>query len=124
MLGWMAFPRKGSRCLVVDEVQYRYIGLFCERDRLGGEVHEVRVQLAKDPEQVLRAEFGYARLKKEYDRVGKHVSRSIDTLPPFAVRQAIRIGLEKGWRPAERGREIDIGILDDQVDWTELRPDS
>ena len=69
---------------------------------------------------MLRAEFGYERVKKEYARVGKHVSRSIDTLPPYVVRRAILIGLGKGWRPTERGSEIDIGVLDDQIDWSEL----
>ena len=118
----MAFPKKGSRVIEVEGVRYRYIGLFAERDRAPDEVHALRVQLADGPRQVLRAEFGYAVMKAAYARVGKHVSRWIDTAPPYLARQAILLGLREGWRPDTPGSEHDLGNIDARIDWTALRP--
>lgn len=122
----MAFPTRRSRSIVVEGVAYRYLARFCERDRIPalGDVHEVRVQLADGPRQVLRAEFGYARLKREYARVGKHVSRWIDTLPPYVVRAVILLGLAGGWRPDEDGAELDLGLIDERIDWSQLSADA
>jgi len=117
----VAFPRKGSRKIVVAGTTYRFTGIMCEYDRLPGEVHAFRVQHGRSPRQMLRAEIGYARLRAEYQRVGRHISRMIDRIPPYVVRQAILLGLARGWQPAVNGAELDLGPIDDAIDWTALR---
>ncbi len=105
--------------MVVGRTQYCYISFFCNEYHYDG-LQELRVQLAEEPQQVLRAQYGYDRVQSEYSRVGKHIRGY--TLPPYIVRQAILVGLRKGWHPTKRGIEIDIGVLDDQIDWSELAP--
>ena len=116
----MAFPRKGSRRIAVDGTVYRYRGGIYERDRMPGEVHAFRIQRAGSPAQILRAEITYARLRAEYGRVGRHISRTIDSVPPYVARQTILLGLSRGWRPAQNGGELDLGSIDDAIDWTAL----
>jgi hypothetical protein len=116
----MAFPRKGSRRIAVDGTVYRFRGGIYERDRMPGEVHAFRIQRARSPGQMLRAEITYARLRAEYRRVGRHVSRTIDSVPPYVVRQTILLGLARGWKPSQNGRELDLGPIDDAIDWAAL----
>ena len=117
----MAFPRKGSRRITVDSTDYRFRGGIYERDRMPGEVHAFRIQRAGSPGQILRAEITYQRVRTEYGRVGRHISRTIDSVPPYVVRQTILLGLARGWTPAQNGRELDLGSIDDAIDWTALR---
>lgn len=116
----MAFPRKGSRRIAVDGTVYRFRGSILEYDRLPGEVHAFRVQRARSPGQMLRAEISYPRLRAEYGRVGRHISRMLDSVPPYVVRQTILLGLARGWKPAQNGPELDLGPIDDAIDWTQL----
>ncbi len=118
----VAFPRKGSRSISVDGQQYRWKGLFCASDRLGGEHNEVFVQANESPRQVLRASFLYDVLRREYARVGHHVSRRIDHPPPYVVRQVIELGLREGWRPHEAGKLFDLGEITARIDWSGLSP--
>jgi len=107
----------------VDGRTYRYRGVFCERDRIEGrEVNKFRAHLDDSHGSVLRAEFSYERLKREYARMGQHVSRWIDSVPPYVVRGAILAARARGWALEQPGSEFDLGCLDDVIDWSGLTP--
>lgn len=119
----MAIPRRGSRRITVEGWTYRYRGVFCERDRIEGlEVNELHAHLDDSSGSVLRAEFSYERLNREYARVGQHVSRWLDSLPPYVVRGAILVARARGWNPDQPGPLFDLGCLDDAIDWSGLKP--
>ena len=40
---------------------------------------------------------------------------------PSAVRQIILLALAKGWSPDQGGRMLDLGSIDDDIDFSELR---
>lgn len=115
----MALPRRYSRLIVVDGRQYRWSGYLYDYFEPG----YVVIERATQPRQKVRAEFSLEKLKEEYERVGKRVSRDFDHVPPYVVRQVIRYALARGWKPDSGGGMRDFGCLDDQIDFSELQPD-
>lgn len=118
----MALPRKRTRVLNVDGVQFRYVG---DASRMEGDDYGIIIiEKAENARQKIRAHFTYTKLSLEYRRVGHALSHVIDYMPPYVVRQTILYAREHGWTPDEGGGILDLGNLDDKLDFSKLNPES
>lgn len=107
---------------MVDGIRYRYVG---DASRIeGADFAEVVAELADSPREKIRARFTYTRLSAEYRRVGHALSHVRDRLPPYVAHQTILHALSVGWQPSAGGGVLDLGNLDDVIDFSLLRPES
>ena len=80
------------------------------------------VQRDDGPGARLRAKIGWLRVVHAYRAMGKGASKRHDQAPPFVVAQAIRIAQRRGWQHDRGGAELDLGWLDEVIDWSRLAP--
>lgn len=93
----MALPRKGSRCISVEDITYRWV--VSPNDGF----MVLTVELADHPGHQLRAHFGYQDILKpkragEYATVGQ-----LRSITPAVVHSLIFTALNRGWQPSRRG---------------------
>lgn len=112
-------PGKHTRVLTVEGVRYRWLGRLLHKDR--ADPGDLYIELAEGPKQKVHARISYSTLKKAYEAVGKGISGEIETIPPYVVRQIILLALAKGWTPDQGGGVLDLGSIDDDIDFSELR---
>ena len=120
----MAMPKKGSRTLVVGGQLYRWSGLIAgERTRgkygLGQNPNQVVIEHADKPAKKVKAQLSLDLIREEYYRKGKQLGK-ISDFPPFVVQQIILYAIDKGWVPSEGGGAMDLGNLDDVINFEEL----
>ena len=98
----MGIPRKGSRRLVVDGKEYRYLirpdGQFVEND---------------DPSIGDREkEFLLVTVQEDSDRPGRILQwrwPNGAAVMPDDIKSAVMLALERGWVPSERGGTFVLG---------------
>ena len=115
----MALPKKGTRCIEVDGTKYRYVARGWRDD--GEDFCELIIERAEDPRQKVRAGYRFSVVEDAYRKVGHSMRRGFDTIPPFVTRQTILLALERGWSPDAAGGLVDLGNLDDAIDFSGLR---
>lgn len=108
----MGLPKKGSRKILIDDVNYSYmisgndgfIDLILELDDSRG--------------QRLTVSFDYHHLQEEKKtELGETYTSLTQTnqITPGVVRQAIHYGIENGWTPNQKSKEIRMNFIDDKV---------
>lgn len=121
----MALPRKGSRALTVDGVRYRWMSdLPDDMLPLPERVVSFQVQRDDGPGARLRARVRWPTVVRAYRALGKVVSKTYDSAPPFVVAQAIRVATTRGWCGTREGNELDLGFVDEVIDWSALDADA
>lgn len=116
----MALPKKNTRTITVDGVKYRWAGWFwpySESDQC-----DLLVELFNNPRQKIKATFTWEKINKEYEKMNHRLSRCIDMQPPYIVRQTILYALKNGWCPNKGGGVLNLGNLDDKIDYTLMKP--
>lgn len=118
----MALPKKGTRTIHVDGTTYRY---FANGWKDSGEdfCHMI-IERADDARQKVCADYTFSVIEDAYRKVGHSMRRGIDTVPPYVTRQTIVIALAQGWTPDAGGGLLNLGNLDDAIDFSELRKDA
>ena len=97
----MALAKKGSRSILVDDVQYRWKA----RSETDGSTHVV-VELYDEPQQSIVAFFqSYPFDDPEEKRV----------ITPATVTAIIAYALKNGWDPEKKAKQLNLGSLDDVI---------
>lgn len=97
----MALAKKGSRSILVDEVQYRWKA----RSETDGTTHVV-VELYEAPQQSVVAFF------KSYPFTDSEEKRIIT---PATVTAIIAYALKHNWTPEKKAKQLNLGFLDDMI---------
>ena len=114
----MALPKKGSRRIVVNDIEYRWIGDAAHFE--GDDFGVLCIELYNNPRQKVKASFTWNRLNREYKKVNHRLCKVIDNPPPYIVRQTILYALDNGWKPDSGGGLLDLGNLDDKLNYAEM----
>lgn len=93
----MALPRKGSRCISVEGVTYRW--MVSPNDGF----MVLIVELADHPGQQLGACFGYQDVLKPKKAGVSAIVGQLRSITPGVVRSLILTALSRGWQPSRRG---------------------
>ena len=118
----MALPKKGTRIIIVEGIKYRYRGHVTHHE--GDNYGNLVVEKAEEPRQKIQAHFTWTKLYEEYKKVGHALSHVADHMPPYVVRQTILYALKKGWKPDQGGGLLDLGNLDEKLDFSQLNVES
>ena len=113
----MALPKKNTRNITVDGVKYRWTGWFWPYDD-----GYLFVELFNNPRQKIKATFTWEKINKEYEKMNHRLSRCIDMQPSYIVRQTILYALKNGWCPNKGSGILNLGNLDDKIDYTLMKP--
>lgn len=97
----MALAKKGSRSILVDEVQYRWKARS-EKD----DTTHVVVELYDNPQQSVVAFF------QSYPSANAEEKRSIT---PATVTAIITYALNQGWTPERKAKQLSLGFLDEVI---------
>ncbi len=97
----MALAKKGSRSILVDEVQYRWKA----RSETDGTTHVV-VELYNAPQQSVVAFFQSHPFDDPEER---------RMITPATVTAIIAYALKNGWDPEKKAKQLNLGFLDDQI---------
>ena len=97
----MALAKKGSRSILVDDVQYRWKA----RSETDGTTHVV-VELYEAPQQSVVAFF------KSYPFTDPEKKRIIT---PATVTAIISHALKNSWNPEKKAKQLSLGFLDDVI---------
>ena len=97
----MALAKKGSRSILVDDVQYRWK----VRSEADGTTHVV-VELYDIPQQSIVAFF------KSYPFTDPEEKRIIT---PATVTEIIAHALKNNWTPEKKAKQLNLGFLDDVI---------
>lgn len=118
----MAIPKKGTRKIVVDGIIYRYKGFVTHME--GDDYGDLVVAREEGNGQKIKAQFTWTKLYEAYKKIGHALSHSADHMPPYVVRQTILYALKKDWTPDKGGGMLDLGNLDEQLDFSQLKAES
>jgi hypothetical protein len=108
----MGLPKKGSRRILINETNYRYIitgndgyiDLIIEQDDCQGQ----RLTVSFD--------YHHEKEQKESELGEKYTSLTqTNQITPVVVKQSIEYGIDNGWTPNQKGKEIRINFIDDKV---------
>lgn len=95
----MAIPKKGSRCMTIDNITYRWI--LSPND--GYMV--LYVELAEEPGQRLEAFFDYHDLYEPAESGAYRIVGQRRSVSPGVVHKVIHTALARGWQPSRRERQ-------------------
>lgn len=101
----MAFPKKKSRKIIVDNHKYLWIvneNLDCIN---------LSIMSAEINGQKLFARFNYNTINKKSNKFSNPF-----IITPFTARQTIMYGLKKGYKPETKQRDLNLGNLSDTID--------
>lgn len=93
----MGLAKRGSRCLVIDGVAYRWVVSPDDGYMV------LVAELAEEPGQRLEAYFSYHDV---YEQQGAGVSRIVGQrriIRPGIVKATIQAALGRGWKPSQGG---------------------
>lgn len=113
----MALPKKNARSITINEVKYRFTGWVIHYEE-----GELFVELFNNPRQKIKATFTWEKIYEEYKKVNHRISTIIDMPPSYIVRQTILYALKTGWHPDSGGGILNLGNLDDKIDYTLMKP--
>lgn len=97
----MALAKKGSRNILVDEVQYRWKA----RSEPDNTTHVV-VELYDNPQQSVVAFFQSSLPATPDER---------RAVTPATVTAVIAYALDNGWSPEKKAKQLNLGFLDDKI---------
>ncbi|OGC06904.1 hypothetical protein A2526_01025 [candidate division WOR-1 bacterium RIFOXYD2_FULL_36_8] len=115
----MSLPKKKSRKIIVNGVKYRWLGFATKYE--GDDYAEIFVELFDNPRKKIKATFTFSKLQKKYKEVGHKLFVPADKPPPYIVRQTIIYALKNGWKPDEEGGVLDLGNLDEKLDYSLMK---
>lgn len=118
----MALPKKGTRIITIEGIKYRYHGHITHHE--GDDYGDLIIEKAEEPRQKIKAHFTWTKLYNEYKKVGHALSHVADQMPPYVVRQTILYALKKDWMPDKGGGIVDLGNLDEKLDFSQLKVES
>jgi hypothetical protein len=110
----MTLPSKGLRKILVDDMRYAWSATGND-GRIG-----LTIAPLEGDGQILRTSFGYH--SKLIRKIVKSDGSSIENyrqqfvITPFIVRQVIEYGLDNGWHPSKKGKQIYIENMDEKID--------
>lgn len=93
----MALAKKGSRSIIVQDVQYRW--KVCSEPNY---TKHLVVELYEHPQQSMVAFFREDKVTKEKVVIN-----------PAVVSSVIEYALKKGWSPFKKAPQLNLGFLDD-----------
>lgn len=97
----MALAKKGSRSILVEEVQYRWKA----RSEADGTTHLV-VELYDAPQQSIVAFFQSYLPDNPEEKIA---------ITPLLVTEVIAYALNQGWTPEKKAKQLNLGFLDDKI---------
>lgn len=97
----MGLPKKTSRNIVVNDIEYSWIASGND------DIINLIITLKENSGQKLFAHFDYWTIT-ENEKLRMEIT-------PEVVRKVIEYGILKGWKGNERGKNVDIGIMNDKL---------
>lgn len=97
----MALAKKGSRSILVEEVQYRWKA----RSEPDNTTHVV-VELYDNPQQSAVAFFQSSLPNNPDER---------RAITPATVSAIVLYALDNGWNPTKKAKQLNLGFLDDKI---------
>ena len=99
----MAVPKKGSRKIVVESVEYRW--RIRRKSSYGQEIGEsnltASVELYRNPQNTLSITFPWLRLDTWFGSLEEPVT-------PKLIETVIKNAIYQGWNPVEKGKTFKI----------------
>lgn len=111
----MALPRKKLRQITVNNKSYGWIASGND-----GYINlYIQVLNMQNQVQILTATFNY---HGTYSKINNQLKVGHQfVITPYAVKQVIEYALENGWTPAIKKPQMNLGKMDDKVDWKHNR---
>lgn len=97
----MGLPKKTSRNIVVNDIEYSWIASGND------DIINLIITLKENSGQKLFAHFDYWNVT-ENEKIRMEIT-------PEVVRKVIEYGILNGWKANERGKNVDIGIMNDKL---------
>ncbi|SDI20757.1 hypothetical protein [Chryseobacterium jejuense] len=97
----MGLPKKTSRNIIVDDIEYSWLASGND------DIINLIITLKENSGQKLFAHFDYMTATED-GNIWMEIT-------PEVVRKVIEYGILKGWKGDERGKNVDIGIMNDKV---------
>jgi len=100
----MALPKKNSRIINVSNIEYSWVASGND------DIIHLIVCLKENSGQKLLAFFNYVNV----------VENNIIEIQitPSVVKQVIEYAINNGWDPNKKGKEFNIGIMNDLINYT------
>ncbi|MGK0364938.1 MAG: hypothetical protein ACI85O_001998 [Saprospiraceae bacterium] len=111
----MAFPKKGLRKIIVDEIEYGYV-------ITGNDGYiDFAIELLNENGEILTGTFSYnenrvANLKKNGEVISWSGHQRIK-ITPNTIRQLIEYGLKNEWNPQKNQGQVRLGYMDDRIEF-------
>jgi hypothetical protein len=102
----MALPKKNSRKINIDGIQYSWIASGND------DYIELVICSSTGDGQKLLAQFDYHPIYIDKEET---ILEQQFIITPIVVRQVIEYGLTSGWSPEKRGVELRLGYLNNMV---------
>jgi len=99
----MALPREGSRIIVIGKSEFRYI--------VSGNDGHIDLILEQENIKGQRLVVSFEYHSRQIN--SKWVQRN--QITPNVVKQVISYGLDNGWEPNKKGKEMRFNYIDDKV---------
>jgi len=107
----MAFNKKKKRRITVDNQLF-----FWSATGSDGYIH-LMVMTECEGSGKLSASFDYHQERSEPSGPFNAVTLGNQfVITPFIVRQVIQLASQEGWKPLEKGADVQLGSLDDKID--------
>ena len=100
----MALPKKTSRIITVNNIEYSWMASGND------DIIYLIVCLKENPRQKLHSSFDYVN-------VIEHAVIEVQ-ITPSIVKQVIEYAIHKGWNPYIKGKDFNIGTMNDHINYT------
>lgn len=100
----MTLPKKTSKIITINNIKYSWMASGND------DIIYLIICLKESPGQKLLASFNYVNIF-ENDIVEVQIISSI-------VKQVIEYAINKGWNPYKKGKEFNIGTMNDLINYT------
>jgi hypothetical protein len=100
----MALPKKNSRIINVNNIEYSWVASGND------DIIYLIVCLKENPGQKLLALFDYK------DVIENNIIKM--QITPSVVKQVIEYAIDNGWNANTKGKEFNIGIMNDLINYT------
>ncbi|MFZ4927748.1 hypothetical protein [Chryseobacterium sp. Mn2064] len=97
----MALPKKTSRTITAHQIEYTWMASGND------DIIYLIIALKKNSGQKLIALFDYVTIVE-----GKKTEIQIT---PIIVRKIIEYGIMKGWKADQKGKDVKLGVMNDQL---------
>ncbi|AZB08023.1 hypothetical protein EG344_03720 [Chryseobacterium sp. G0162] len=97
----MGLPKKASRNIIINDIEYSWLASGND------DIINLIITLKENSGQKLFAHFDYMTLT-EHENIRMEIT-------PEVVRKVIEYGISNGWKGDEKGKNVDLGIMNDKL---------